>query len=211
MAGRNRTGSNLRHNHHRIEESVSRHPRRILTLTEVRILDERIAAQSREIEAILLDNRRLAASHVALKDDIAAQQQELRHLSTEASTAKAERDAQVREVYEQSLKVEAEARSIDVERLSSELERVRAGIKQHRDERAELSEKLKDIEGEISRSQPELKEFSDLKTEIEAWQKEIRRGRYAEIIFFIMWTEFGLGSSFILTLESVEKILWLKL
>lgn len=184
MAARNHS-SLSGSNHRRIEESASRHTRRILTLAEVRILDERIAAQGREIDDFLLENRRLAASHVAYKRDIAAAQQEVRRLSDTASSTNAETDAQVREVHERFLKSEAEARSIDIDGLSKELDRMRAEIKQHRDERAELTNKLNDIESDMLRSQPELQEFSELKAEIEAWQKEIRKGRYAEIIICV--------------------------
>lgn len=182
MAGRNHiplSGSKLRPNHHALDDSDSLHRHRRLTPTEVHRIEDRIAAQSHEIQTLLHDNQRLAASHVALKQDVAAAEQELRHFSAAASSVKAERDAQVREVYERSLKLEAEARSING--LSAELDRVRADVNELLAERKELSEKLKDIEGDIARTHSELQELSDLKTEIEAWQREIRRGRYAEI------------------------------
>ncbi|PIM97661.1 hypothetical protein CDL12_29863 [Handroanthus impetiginosus] len=180
MAGRNHmpgSGLNLRSNHHPLEEPRLVQPHRRLAPAEVHLIEDRIAAQSREIQTLLRDNQRLATNHVALKQDVAAAQQEIRRLSATASAVKAERDAQVREVYERSIKLEAEARSTDG--LSAELDRVRADIKKLRDEREELSEKLKDIEGDTSRIRLELQQLPGLKAEIEAMQREIQQGRAA--------------------------------
>ncbi|KAG6436765.1 hypothetical protein SASPL_101667 [Salvia splendens] len=143
-----------------------------LTPTEIRLKEDLIAARSREIQTLLLDNQRLAASHVALKQDVLAAQQDLHRLSATASSVKAERDAQVREVYERSRKLEAESRS-------AESNRVRAQIKDLRAERDQLSVKLKEVEDDIARTQPEQKEFSDLKADIEALRREVQKGRAA--------------------------------
>ncbi|WMV54009.1 hypothetical protein MTR67_047394 [Solanum verrucosum] len=58
------------------------------------IIDDREAAQDREIETLLLDNHPLAAAHVALKQHLSAVQQVLLLLSSTAATVKAERDAE---------------------------------------------------------------------------------------------------------------------
>lgn len=139
-------------------------------------MEDRIAAQGREIQALILDNQHLAATHVALKQDVFAVQQEVRHLSATASSVKAEKDAQVREVYERYLKLEADARPI--EGLYAELDRVRAEVRERIAEREELSAKLNEIEGEIRRDK-ELQMLSDLKAEIQMMHKEIQRGRDA--------------------------------
>ncbi|EYU45982.1 hypothetical protein ABFS82_04G084300 [Erythranthe guttata] len=181
MAGRNHNtpaaGLKHRHNNHRPRNDGVVHPHRRLTATEVRLIEDRIAAQSREIETLLLDNQRLATSYVALKQDLVAAEQELRHISATAASVKAERDAQVREVYERSLRLEDEARSVDG--ISAELERVRADINALRSERKELLEKLKDIDGDVVTARAELQQLPDLKSEIEAAQIEIQRGRAA--------------------------------
>ncbi|XP_047983723.1 protein FLC EXPRESSOR-like [Salvia hispanica] len=148
-----------------------------LTPTEIRLKEDLIAARSREIQTLLLDNQRLAASHVALKQDVLAAQQDLHRLSVTASSVKAERDAQVREVYQRSLKLEAESRSADA--LSAESNRVRAQIQDLRAERDQLSVKLKEVQDDIARTQPEQKEFSDLKADIEALRREVQKGRAA--------------------------------
>ncbi|KAH6766054.1 hypothetical protein C2S52_017037 [Perilla frutescens var. hirtella] len=180
MAGRNHTtlsGSKLRSDHRYADDPDVLRSHSRLTSIEVRLIEDRVAAQSREMETLFIDNQRLAASHVALKQDVVAAKQDLRRLSDAACSVKAERDAQVREVYERSLKLEAEARPNDG--LSAELERIRAEIKVLRAEIEHLSKKLKGIEDDIAAAHPELQEFSELKTDIEAMQREIRKGRAA--------------------------------
>ncbi|KAM7501759.1 hypothetical protein LguiB_000663 [Lonicera macranthoides] len=141
------------------------------------LVEERLAAQHRDIQSLLLDNQRLAATHVALKQELSAAQQEIRHLSATAGTVKAERDAQVREVYERSLKMEAEARLIDG--LGSELAQVRADVQKLIADRKELTVKLKDVEEDLVRAQSEAQQVPVIKSEIETMHKEIQRGRAA--------------------------------
>lgn len=184
MAGRNHipfSGSKFRSDHRRGDDSADLRPRLRLTPTDIRLIEDRIAVQSREIQTLILDNQRLAASHVALKQDVAAAQEDLHRLAATAASVKAERDAQVREVYERSLKLEVEAGG-----LSSELNRVRAEIKELRAERDRLSEKLKETQDDIARNGPELQEFSELKTDIEALHREIRKGRYATLHLLVL-------------------------
>ncbi|KAL6967745.1 hypothetical protein U1Q18_033555 [Sarracenia purpurea var. burkii] len=141
------------------------------------LVEERIAAHHREVQSLLLDNQRLAATHIALKQELAAAQQELRHLSAAAADIKAERDAQVREVYERSLTMEAEVRSIDA--LNAELAEVRADAQKLTAARQDLTAKLKQIDGDVLRIRSELQILPAIKSEIETMHQEIQRGRAA--------------------------------
>ncbi|KAL0458728.1 UNVERIFIED_CONTAM: protein FLX-like 1 [Sesamum latifolium] len=180
MAGRNHnpaTGVNLRPDYHPLDGTPLLHLQRRLPPPEVHLIEDRIAAQSREIRTLLLDNQRLAATHVALKQDVAAARQDLLRLSATASSVKAERDAQVRQVYERSIRLEIEARCNDG--LQAELDRVRADIKELRDDAKELAEELKDVNGDIASIRSELQQLPDLKAEIATMRREIQRGRAA--------------------------------
>lgn len=144
---------------------------------ELHLLEERIAAQSREIQTLLHDNQRLAVTHVTLKQELINAEQDVRHFSATAASVKAEKDAQVREVYNRSLRLDEEARSVDG--IPVELDRVRADIQELRTQRKELSEKLRDIDEDLARTHSELMEFPALGAEIEALYKEMQRGRAA--------------------------------
>ncbi|KAK6935675.1 hypothetical protein RJ641_032705 [Dillenia turbinata] len=141
------------------------------------LVEDRLVAQHREIQTRLLDNQRLAATHVALKQELAAAHQELRHLSAAAATVKAERDADVRDVYERSLKMDAEVRSIDA--LRAELAQVRSDVQKLTAAKDELTAELQENESELARVRAELKSFQEIQAEIEGLRQELQRGRAA--------------------------------
>ncbi|KAJ6692264.1 PROTEIN FLC EXPRESSOR [Salix purpurea] len=113
-------------------------PRHLHTRPHHHLLEDRISIQHREIQSLLLDNQRLAETHGALKQEVSLSQQDLRHLSTLAADIKAERDNQIREVYQRSLELDAELRSIDA--ISAELVQVGA-----------IKEEIETVQQEIQR------------------------------------------------------------
>ena len=141
----------------------------------VRALEERVEARHREIQALLSDNQRLAGIHVALKQDLAATQEELRRLSAAAAEIKAERDAEVREIYEKSLKVDAEVRAVAA--ISAELDRVRTDVQELAAERNELAAQLHAVESELAKARAEALFVPAIKADIETMRHEIQRGR----------------------------------
>ncbi|XVF20368.1 hypothetical protein REPUB_Repub11eG0192100 [Reevesia pubescens] len=140
-------------------------------------LEDRITIQHREIQSLLLDNQRLVASHLALKQDLALAQQELRHLSAAAANVKSERDAEVREVYERSLKMDAESRVVDA--MCAELARVRADVQKFTVDRQALTAQLEAVNDELAKSRAEAKQLPVIKADMEAVQQEIHKGRTA--------------------------------
>lgn len=138
-------------------------------------LEDCIAIQHREIQTLLIDNQRLAATHVALKQELAASQQELAALSAAAATAKTERDAQVREVYERSLKTDAEARLVDA--IIAELDQVRGDVQKLGASRKELAAELRVVEEDAARARDEAKQVPSIKADTERLRREIQRGR----------------------------------
>ncbi|XP_021278391.1 protein FLC EXPRESSOR [Herrania umbratica] len=140
-------------------------------------LEDRISIQHREIQSLLLDNQRLAATHVALKQDLALAQQELRHLSAAAANVKAERDPEVREVYERSLKMNAEARAFDA--MSAELAHVRADVQKFAVDRQELTAQLEAVNNKLAKARAETKQAAVIKAEMETVRQEIHKGRSA--------------------------------
>lgn len=168
------------------------------------LIGERIDAQHREIQALLLDNQRLAATHVALKQELAAAQQELRHLSAAAVEVKAETDAQVREVYEQSLKMEAEVRSIDA--LKGELNQVKADIQKLDASRQELVADLKTIDGDLTLAHSELQHLPAIEKEIENMHRELKKGRYIAIHCYCLFLDVILYYLFLIFIVMKSKM-----
>ncbi|CAL9769480.1 unnamed protein product [Musa acuminata subsp. burmannicoides] len=140
-------------------------------------LEDRLAAQHRQIQVLLVDNQQLAASHVALKQDLSASKHELRLAAASAAETKAAKDAEVREVYERSLKAEAEARAL--EGMRAELAQVRSDVQSLGAVRHELVEQLQGLKGQLSSARAEHKQADTVMAEIEIMRKEIQKGRAA--------------------------------
>ncbi|WMV45903.1 hypothetical protein MTR67_039288 [Solanum verrucosum] len=139
------------------------------------LIDDREAAQQREIEKLLQKNRSLAGAHVSLNQELSAVQHELRLLSSTAATVKTERDAEVREVYDEARKKESDVRILD--ELRVELARVRSDIQNLVDDRIELTAKLQNMEKDLVKVGSELQQLPVIKAEIESMHKEVQRGR----------------------------------
>lgn len=141
------------------------------------VLEDHIADQHHQIQALLLENQRFATTHVSLKRHLAEVQQDLEHLTASASTIKAECDVKVRHVYENSIRTNAEIRGI--EGVSSELAQVKEDIQRMSVDSEELCAKLKAVEDELAKVQPELKQVKEIKTGIDTLRKEVKKGRAA--------------------------------
>lgn len=169
MAGRRHPHSSLtRHDETRLAYSSA---------AAVRALEEGVEARHREIQTLIADNQRLAGIHVALKQDLAATQEELRRLSAASAEVKAERDAEVREIYEKSLKVDAEVRAVAA--MGAELDRVRADVQELAAARKELATQLQAVESDLARARAEAQFVPAIKADIEAMRHEVQRGRNA--------------------------------
>ncbi|CAN1266538.1 Protein FLC EXPRESSOR [Linum perenne] len=141
------------------------------------ILEDRITIQNREIQALLIDNERLAAAHVALKQELALAQQDVRLLVKAAGEVKAERDGQVRDVFERSLTIEAELRATDSR--TAELAQVRSDLPKLAAERMELVKELEAISGELTKAKRDAELAPGMKAEIQKLRQEIEKGRAA--------------------------------
>lgn len=114
---------------------------------------------------------------MALKQELALSNQELRHLSTALSTIKVESDAQVREVYEKAAKMESEVRV--VREFNGEVERVREDVRRMEEDRKELVGKLEEIDKEVRVARKEVGIVEEAREGIEVMRREISKGRAA--------------------------------
>lgn len=181
MARRNQPPSRNARKHREIQVPLTRNEAPRLhhsrSHTHSVVLEDRIAIQHREIQSLLGDNQQLASAHVALKHDLAAAQHDLRLLSAAAAEVKADRDDEIRDVYEKSLKFDAEARVIDA--MTVELAHVREDLQPLGTARQELSEQLQAIEADLVKAREDSQQAPEIKAEIETMHKEVKRGRAA--------------------------------
>ncbi|CAL1368779.1 unnamed protein product [Linum trigynum] len=141
------------------------------------ILEDRIAIQHHEIQSLLIEKDRLAATHVALKQELALAQQDLRHLAAAAVEVKAERDGQVRQVLERSLKLDAELRATDA--MTAELVQVRGDVHTLATQREELVRELEAINRDLMKAREDADFAPGIRSEIQKLRQEIQKGRAA--------------------------------
>lgn len=141
------------------------------------LVEERLAAQNQEIQGMLVDNQRLAATHVALRQELASVHQELQHLSHVAHNMQADRDQQLRGLYDNSTKLEAEMRAI--EPMKAELVQLHAENQKMGSVRQELTSQVQTLTQELTRSRADMQQSVPLRTEIESLHEELQRARAA--------------------------------
>ena len=112
---------------------------------------------------------------MALKQELTIALQDLRHFSKVASTIKADRDAEIREVYEKAVRMENEVRIVD--EMSGELEIVNSDVGKLCLERKELNEKFEEVTRELVALGGKKEQVSAVKMEIDALRKEVQKGR----------------------------------
>ncbi|CAM8880089.1 unnamed protein product [Rhodiola kirilowii] len=116
------------------------------------MIEEHLSIQHQEIQGLLDDNQRLATTH-------------------------AEKDSQLRELYDKSIKMEVNLRG--VEAMKAELSQVNADIKKLDADRQELMVQVQGMTQELARANAELQRAPALRAEIEGMTQELQRARAA--------------------------------
>ncbi|KAG6475498.1 hypothetical protein ZIOFF_064720 [Zingiber officinale] len=163
------------------------------------VIEEHLAVQHQEIQGLLADNQRLAATHVALKQEVDAAQHEIRRMSHAFSSMQADKDLQIREVYEKSVKLESELRAVDA--MKGELIQTRGDIQKLTAAKQELTGQVQALTQELTRTSADLQQAPAIKAEIEATKQEIQRVSLNQLNYdnlvlkydleagsFILWT-----------------------
>ncbi|KAL1825734.1 hypothetical protein ACET3Z_012512 [Daucus carota] len=133
--------------------------------------------QRLKIQDLLVDNQRLAATHVALKQEVALSHQERRHLSAALSSVKQDSDAHVRELLEKAMQLEVEVRG--VREREAEWARVREDLRKMEEDRRELVANLSELEAKKRQARGEVMEVERVHEEKEVTRREILKGRAA--------------------------------
>ncbi|KAH7301802.1 hypothetical protein KP509_23G044000 [Ceratopteris richardii] len=140
-------------------------------------VEEKLAIQHAEIQRLITENQRLAATHVALRQELAAAQQEVQRLQQVVAGVQTEREQQYRGIAEKSARMEAELRSL--EPLKMDLQKAQADAQKLFVSRQELSGQVQQLTQELHRSKTDAQQMPSLKAEVETFRKEIQHIRTA--------------------------------
>uniref|UniRef100_A0A7N1A7J5 Protein FLX-like 1 n=1 Tax=Kalanchoe fedtschenkoi TaxID=63787 RepID=A0A7N1A7J5_KALFE len=141
------------------------------------MIEEHLTVQHQEIQALLDDNQRLATTHVALKQELELAHHDIKRMSHVLASFQAEKDTQLRELYEKSVKMDANLRGVDA--MKAELSQVHADIKKLDADRKELMGQVQGITQDLARANTELQRAPALRAEIEGMTQELQRARAA--------------------------------
>ncbi|PKU87529.1 hypothetical protein MA16_Dca018060 [Dendrobium catenatum] len=140
-------------------------------------IEEQLADQYHEIQGLLLDNQGLTATHIALVQELVAVHHELHRVSHAVGSMQAERDAEFWEVYDNSMKMNAELSAADA--MRAELMQVQGEIEKLNAERKDLTAKVQMLTQDMERASAELQRALAIKAEIEGMKQEVQRTRDA--------------------------------
>ncbi|KAJ4732415.1 protein FLC EXPRESSOR [Rhynchospora pubera] len=140
-------------------------------------LHDRLAALDRHIQSLLLDNQRLAAVHVALRQELLQSHHHLRHSAASASRSRDAKEADLRDALERSRHAEAAARQVDAVR--SQIARLRDDVRTLSLSRDEMVQALVAMRGNLGRMRAENTQLETVAKEIDAMQRELHKGRAA--------------------------------
>lgn len=141
------------------------------------LMESKIAAQVAEMERLTRENRRLAGTHVSLRQDLVATQQEMQRLEAHIGSIQTESDIQIRMLLEKIKKMEADARAgesmkIDLQQAHKEAQSLVAT-------REELASEIQQATQELQKAHAEFEQLPELHAELNKLRQEHQRLRAA--------------------------------
>ncbi|XVF47830.1 hypothetical protein PTKIN_Ptkin03bG0142300 [Pterospermum kingtungense] len=139
------------------------------------LLESKIASQAAEIEQLARDNNRLAATHVVMREDLAAARHESQKLKEHIRSIQTESDIQIRLLQEKTAKMQAD---IQVgESVRKELQQAHIEAQNLFKARQELMAQLQQASQELTKTHADVKILPELHAELESLRKEHQRLR----------------------------------
>ncbi|XP_022730769.1 protein FLX-like 4 isoform X1 [Durio zibethinus] len=162
------------------------------SLPSPELLENKIACQAAEVERLAVDNHRLTASHVALRQDLVAVRHEAQKLKEHIRSIRTESDIQIRVLQEKIAKMEADISVGDS--VKKELQQAHIETQNLVKARQVLMAQIQQASQELLKTRVDVKSLPELHAELEVLRKERQRLR---VTF-----EFEKGSN----IEQVEQM-----
>ncbi|CAL5184804.1 unnamed protein product [Lathyrus oleraceus] len=150
---------------------------RPLHLHPAAVIEERLAVQHGEIQGLLGDNQRFAATHVALKQELEAAQHELQRMAHFKDSLRADTEVRMREMYERAGQLEAELRGAEAAR--AELQQIHGDVKELTAVRQDLSGQVQAMSQDLAKMTADLKRMPALRADVDAMKQELQCARAA--------------------------------
>ncbi|OVA06434.1 hypothetical protein BVC80_479g7 [Macleaya cordata] len=139
------------------------------------IMEQKLAAQHGEMQRLATENQRLAATHVALRQELAAAQQELQRLNSQIGAMKNEKEQHMRGLMDKIAKMEADLQA--TEPVKMELQQARADAQSLIAARQELISKVQQLTQDLQRTHPDIQQIPALMSELDGLRQEYQHCR----------------------------------
>ncbi|KAE9612593.1 hypothetical protein Lalb_Chr06g0174711 [Lupinus albus] len=139
------------------------------------VVEQKLASQRIEMQRLLTENHRLAATHGTLRKELAAAQQELQMLDMQIGSTRTEREQQLQGVADNIVKMEADLQS--AEPIKVELKKAHAEAQKLVVSREELVSKAQQLSQELQRTFAEVQQIPTLVSELERLRQDYQHCR----------------------------------
>ncbi|KAH6779341.1 hypothetical protein C2S52_010578 [Perilla frutescens var. hirtella] len=139
------------------------------------LLEDKMATQAVEIEQLTMDNRKLAASYLNMRQDLAAAKGEAEKIREHIRSIQNEGDIQIRILLEKMAKRDADIGAGDT--IKKELQQAHADARSLMTAKLELSVKLELATKELDYSREDIKKIPEMRSELDSLRQEYQRLR----------------------------------
>lgn len=132
--------------------------------------DVKPAAQSTELERLVSDNKRLAGSHVALRQDLVATQQDIQKLRAHIGSIQTESDIQIRIFLDKMAKMEVHIRA--GENVKKDLQKAHTEARALVASRQELISQVEQATKELEKVRADVEKLPEMQVELDGLKQE---------------------------------------
>lgn len=140
------------------------------------VMEQKIAAQHVEMQKLVTENQRLAATHGTLRQELAAAQHELQILHAQIGAMKSEREQRMRSLSDKIAKMEADLQAAEPVKL--ELQQARTDAQNLVVAREELISKVHQLTQDLQRAHADVQQIPALMSELDGLRQEYHHCRY---------------------------------
>lgn len=139
------------------------------------IMEQKLAAQDVDMQKLLRENRRLAATHSILRQELATAQQELQMVEARMGAMKAEHEQHMRGLVDKMAKMEADLKASET--IKAELQQAHAEAQGLMVARQELLVKVQHLTQDLQRNHGDAQQIPALMSELDNLRQEYQHCR----------------------------------
>ncbi|PKA46795.1 hypothetical protein AXF42_Ash015689 [Apostasia shenzhenica] len=141
------------------------------------IMEQKLVVQHMEMQTLVTENHKLAATHSALRHELAATQHELQRLQAYMAGGNVEHEQQMRAIMDKLAKMDADMKSS--KSVKVEVQQARAEAQSLVAAREELISKVQQLTQELHKSHGDAQQIPSMISELETLRKEYQHCRAA--------------------------------